>query len=100
MKYTMAKELVNLFEEKLEKFANKFAKYGGYSYEKSEPYVCEDEDSRWYRYTVVDIEVDAKYKVGDYYITENSINPSELYANRYSFSPLQALNGLRMLARI
>ena len=62
----MAKELVNLFEEKLEKFAKKFAKYGGYSYEKSEPYVCEDEDSRWYRYTVVDIEVDAKYKVGDY----------------------------------
>ena len=64
--YTIVKELIPMFEEKLDKFAKKFSKYGSYTYNKSEPYVCDDEDSRWYKYTVVDIELDASYKVGDY----------------------------------
>lgn len=66
MKYTIIKSLVPMFEEKMQKFASKFEKYGTYEYLKSEPYICEDESSCKYRYEVVDLEVNASYKIGDY----------------------------------
>ena len=52
--------------EKMKKFASKFEKYGTCEYIKSEPYICEDESSHHYKYEVVDIDVTASYKIGDY----------------------------------
>lgn len=66
MKYTIHKDLVAMFEEKMKKFASKFEKYGTCEYLKSEPYVCLNENSPRYLYELVDIDVNASYKVGDY----------------------------------
>ena len=66
MKYTIHKDLVVMFEEKMKKFASKFEKYGTCEYLKSEPYVCLNENSPRYLYELVDIDVNASYKVGDY----------------------------------
>lgn len=66
MKYTIIEALVDTFEEKIKKYAKKFEKYGVCEYLKSNPYLCEDEDCWLYGYNVVDIEVNANYKVGDY----------------------------------
>lgn len=66
MKYTIIKDLVPMFEEKMKKFASKFEKYGTCEYLKSEPYICEDEASHHYKYQVIDIDVTASYKVGNY----------------------------------
>lgn len=68
MKITITADLVEKFEEKLQKFQRKFAKYGNgeIKYTKSEPYICKDAESRKYLYRVVDIEVEGNYKVGDY----------------------------------
>ncbi len=68
MKITIIADLVEKFEEKLQKFQRKFAKYGNgeIKYTKSEPYICKDTESRKYLYKVVDVEVEGNYKVGDY----------------------------------
>lgn len=68
MKVTIAQDLLFKFEQKMESFARKFTKYGQgtYSYIKSEPYICEDKDSIKFGYWVVDIDIDASYKLGDY----------------------------------
>lgn len=65
MKFTVASGLVNLFEEKLNKFQRKFQKYGNgvISYTKSEPYICEDKNSSKYLCKVVDMDVEGDYKV-------------------------------------
>ena len=65
-KYTLVKELLPLFVEKMDKLSNKFSKYGNCSFTQSDYYLCEDENHYWYGYTLVDIEVDAYYKLGDY----------------------------------
>ena len=64
--YTIAKDLLPLFEEKLEKFAKKFEKYGSYTYKKLDEFICEDKNDRRYGYTLINIELDATYKLGDY----------------------------------
>lgn len=68
MKFTIIADLVEKFEEKLQKFQRKFAKYGNGEVKctKSEPYICKDVESRKYLYKVVDIEVEGSYKAGDY----------------------------------
>lgn len=66
MLYTVVKELVPMFEEKLDKYIKKLGKYGVCSYTKSEPYMCENENSPKFKYEVVDIDVVANYKIGDY----------------------------------
>lgn len=64
--YKLAQDLVPLFEERLEKFVKKFGNYVTYQYSKSEPYRCEEENSPWYRCMLVNIELDAQYKLGNY----------------------------------
>lgn len=66
MLYTIIKELLPKFEEKLEKYIKKLGKYGSCEYTKSEPYICLNENSPKYEYEVVDVELTASYKVGDY----------------------------------
>ena len=67
MQYTLVKELIPIFEAKLNKYAKKFEKYGSVEYLKSKPYICEDKDDYRYGYFLVDIDVKASYKIADYY---------------------------------
>ena len=64
--YTIAKDLLPLFKEKLNKFAKKFEKYGSYTINELDSYICEDKNDRRYGYQLIDVEVDASYKVGNY----------------------------------
>lgn len=66
MRYTLIKDLLPMFESKLEKLTKKFEKYGDYKYIKFKPYICEDKDSIRYGYELIDIEVDASYKIDNY----------------------------------
>lgn len=68
MEITVTADLVEKFEEKLQKFQRKFTKYGNgkINYTKSDPYICKDMNSRKYLYKVVDINVEGNYKVGNY----------------------------------
>ena len=61
--FTIIKELVPMFEEKMNKLLKKFQKYGVCEYTKSEPYVCENEYSSKFGYNVVDINIDIHYQV-------------------------------------
>ena len=60
--------LVSLFEEKLRSFKKKFDKFGHATFicETSEPYFVIDAADRFYKQVVVDITIDASYKVADY----------------------------------
>lgn len=64
MKFTLVKDLLPMFKEKLEKFVKKYKI--DYTYKESETYLCEDEDSPRKGAYLVDIDVDASYKLGDY----------------------------------
>lgn len=64
--FTINVELVSIFEQKMKKFIKKFDKYGVCEYTKSEPYICEDKSNPKYGYKVVDINVNASYKICDY----------------------------------
>lgn len=70
MVYTINKALVGVFESKLATFAKKFNKYGygEISYSKSSPYTVErkDDNGRVFLESVVDIDIDASYKINDY----------------------------------
>lgn len=64
--YTIAKDLVSLLEEKVNKFVTKFGNYVDCTFSVGEAYRCEDENSPWYRCMLVDVELDAKYKLGEF----------------------------------
>ena len=66
MKYTIVKDLVPMFEQKMQRYAKKFAKNGSYTYLKSKSYVCEDKTDFRYGYWLVDLDVEAYYKIGNY----------------------------------
>lgn len=66
MRYTIIRDLVPIFEKKMEKYAKKFEKYGTYKYLKSNSYICEDKDDYRYGYWLTDIDVEASYKIGSY----------------------------------
>lgn len=68
MKFTIIYDLLYKFESKMESFAKKFTKNGNgsYTYSKGTPYICEDKNSSRYGVLLIDIDVDAKYKLGDY----------------------------------
>ena len=66
MRYTIIRDLVPIFEKKMEKYAKKFEKYGTYNYLKSNSYICEDKDDYRYGYWLTDIDVEASYKIGGY----------------------------------
>ena len=81
MLYTIIKELLPKFEEKLNKYIKKLGKYGSCEYTKSEPYICLNENSSKYEYEVVDVELNASYKVGDYQFSSASSTHSKLATN-------------------
>ena len=64
MKFIINEQLISKFEEKLDQFVKKFGDKIEYTYEKSEPYHVEEGDKQGQ--VVVDVELDAKYKLGDY----------------------------------
>lgn len=64
IKVTLVNDLLNTFETKLFAFIKKYDIE--YTYKKSNPYICEDENSVRYGMTLVDIEIEANYKIGNY----------------------------------
>lgn len=64
MKVTLINDLVSTFETKLFAFIKKYDIE--YTYVKSNPYVCEDENSARYGMALVDIEIEANYKIGNF----------------------------------
>ena len=68
MQFTIIYDLLYKFEAKMEFFAKKFSKYGcgSYTYNKGTPYICGDKNSSRYGIWLVDIDVEATYKLGDY----------------------------------
>lgn len=64
MKFTLIKDLLPMFKEKLEKFVKKYKI--DYVYEESDSYICEDKESPRFGLYLVDINVEAEYKLGDY----------------------------------
>ena len=68
MKFTIIYDLLYKFEAKMESFAKKFSKYGSgsYTYVKGEPYICEDKGDSKYGAWVIDLDVFAEYKLGNY----------------------------------
>lgn len=66
MKYTILRDLLPIFEQKMEKYMKKFKNYGTFSYLKSNTYICEDKNSNYYGHWLVDLDVTAAYKIGGY----------------------------------
>ena len=66
MKYTILRDLLPMFEQKMEKYEKKFKNYGTLSYLKSKTYICEDKNSNYYGHWLVDLDVTASYKIGGY----------------------------------
>ena len=64
MKVTLINDLISTFETKLFAFIKKYDIE--YTYVKSNPYICEDENSVRYGMTLVDIEIEANYKIGNF----------------------------------
>lgn len=68
MRFTIIQDLMFKFEPKMKSFAKKFSKngQGNYTYIQSEPYICEDKSDPKFGYWVVDVDIEAFYKLGDY----------------------------------
>ena len=66
MKYTILRDLLPMFEQKIDKYEKKFKNYGTFSYLKSKTYICEDKDSSRYGHWLVDLDVTATYKIAGY----------------------------------
>ena len=81
MKYTINISLLNLFEDKLASFKKKFAKYGygEIVYSVSEP--RKEESGEKKGQLVVDVEVEASYKINDYEFVASLEYSEELKEN-------------------
>lgn len=65
-KFIISADLKFLFEEKVNKLANKFNKYGNCTYVFSEPFIDENKNSPSFGKKMIEVDVEAAYKIEGY----------------------------------